>query len=123
MTSIRLSPKHGVNPAVTVCRLCGQSTGVALLGHLPGDKEAPRSIPDNGPCAECRELMDKGFLLVEAEDSRDGFTKLSGRKWVIRRERAQEMFDEEIVAKGAAYVTEETARRLGLYEATGGIFG
>ena len=43
---IRLSEKHGVNPSVMLCFLCGESYGVALLGKHKDehshDAEAPR---------------------------------------------------------------------------------
>lgn len=35
--SIKLSPKHGVNPSVTHCECCGKEIGVALFGRLKGD--------------------------------------------------------------------------------------
>lgn len=41
---IRVSEKHGVNPSITICPICGKETGIALLGKLKGDKEAPRKI-------------------------------------------------------------------------------
>lgn len=39
---IRVSEKHGVNPSITICPICGKETSIALLGKLKGDKEAPR---------------------------------------------------------------------------------
>lgn len=41
---IRVSEKHGVNPSITICPICGKETGIALLGKLKGDKEAPMSL-------------------------------------------------------------------------------
>lgn len=46
---IRVSEKHRVNPSITICPICGKETGIALLGKLKGDKEAPmRMLSD--PC-------------------------------------------------------------------------
>ena len=42
--NIILSEKHGVNPSITVCPICGKEIGIALLGKLKGDEEAPRKI-------------------------------------------------------------------------------
>ena len=39
--SILLSPKHGANPSVARCICCGKDYGVALLGKLKNDEEAP----------------------------------------------------------------------------------
>lgn len=40
--NIILSEKHGVNPSITVYPICGKEIGIALLGKLKGDEEAPR---------------------------------------------------------------------------------
>ena len=32
--SVRLSPKHGLNPSLVVCPICGEPTSIALLGRL-----------------------------------------------------------------------------------------
>lgn len=37
--NIRLSEKHGVNPSITICPICGKETDIALLGKLKGDKK------------------------------------------------------------------------------------
>lgn len=41
---IRVSEKHGVNPSITICPICGKETGIVLLGKLKGDEEAPRKL-------------------------------------------------------------------------------
>ena len=41
MSSIKLSPKHGVNPTMGKCMRCGAPTNeIAMLGRLKGDEEA-----------------------------------------------------------------------------------
>jgi hypothetical protein len=62
---IRVSEKHGVNPSITVCPICGKETGIALLGKLKGDKEAPmRMLSD--PCDDCVSKLgnDKIYILA-----------------------------------------------------------
>ena len=61
--SILLSPKHGVNPSVLHCVCCGKDYGVALLGKLKGDKEAPRDIYQ-GLCDDCKGVIDKGGVMI-----------------------------------------------------------
>lgn len=40
--SIRLSPKHGLNPSISVCFFCGEDKNEIILpGKLEGDAEAP----------------------------------------------------------------------------------
>lgn len=41
---IHLSKKHGVNPSIEICAVCGKGIGVALLGRLKNDAEAPREV-------------------------------------------------------------------------------
>lgn len=63
--SIRLSPKHGVNPSVTLCFFCGQEVGVVLFGLMEGDQQAPRRcVTDMEPCDECKGWMEKGIILI-----------------------------------------------------------
>jgi hypothetical protein len=62
---IRISEKHGVNPSITICPICGKETGIALLGKLKGDKEAPmRMLSD--PCDDCVSKLgdDKIYILA-----------------------------------------------------------
>lgn len=44
MSSIKISPKHGVNPTIPVCFFCGKPKNeIALMGRMGGkeDIEAP----------------------------------------------------------------------------------
>ena len=68
--SIKLSPKHGVNPSMSLCYFCGEAKGVALLGRLPKDAEAPRqAVFDREPCDECDKWMEQGIILIEVSDT------------------------------------------------------
>ena len=66
--SIRISPKHGLNPTLPICFFCGKERGeLALLGHIGGkkDEKAPmRAIIDYEPCDECQKLMKRGITLI-----------------------------------------------------------
>ena len=92
--SIRLSPKHGVNPSIMVCPICGKETGVALLGRLKGDTEAPRHIPDRIPCPECRKVLDQGgHFIIEVRDGERGDNPYrTGRLVGITHEAAERLF-------------------------------
>lgn len=70
--SIVLSPKHGVNPSVLHCICCGKDYGIALLGKIKGDKEAPRDIYQ-GLCNDCKGVIDKGgAMIIEVVDGEKG---------------------------------------------------
>lgn len=65
---ITLSPKHGVNPSIARCVCCGKDYGVALLGKLKNDEEAPREIYQ-GLCDDCQKVVDQGgVLIIEVKD-------------------------------------------------------
>lgn len=62
---ITLSKKHGLNPSITVCPICGKEEGIALLGHIKGDEEAPRYIQGD-ICDDCISKLgnDKIYILA-----------------------------------------------------------
>ena len=62
---IRVCEIHGVNPSFTFCPFCGLETGIALLGKLKGDKEAPRKIIGD-LCDDCISKLgnDKIYILA-----------------------------------------------------------
>lgn len=66
--SITLSPKHGVNPSLLHCICCGKEYGVAMLGKLKGDAEAPRDI-HSGLCPDCEAIVKQGgAFIIEVKD-------------------------------------------------------
>lgn len=70
-SSIRLSKKYGVNPSILHCSVCGKETGIALLGKLKGDMEAPRDMY-NDLCEDCKKYLDsKGTIIIEVKGSKE----------------------------------------------------
>lgn len=69
MSGIKLSAKHGVNPSLEVCFWCGKDVGVALLGKLKGDAEAPKRIVLGlQPCDDCKRKFAEGIRIVEVSE-------------------------------------------------------
>lgn len=67
--SIKISPKHGLNPSIVKCFWCGEECGIALCGKLKGDKQAPHFVIQNyEPCDKCVEHFKKGILLAGCTD-------------------------------------------------------
>ena len=67
MSNIKISEKHGVNPSVEVCFWCGEPMGIALLGKLKGDVEAPREICTSYEmCDKCKEHNKTMIHMIEA---------------------------------------------------------
>lgn len=62
---IRVSEKQEVNPSITICPIYGKETGIALLGKLKEDKEAPRKIIGD-LCDDCISKLgnDKIYILA-----------------------------------------------------------
>ncbi len=67
MSGIKLSPNHGVNPAIPVCFWCGKPKNeIALLGKIDKqDSETPRHvIIDYDPCDTCQQLFSQGIHII-----------------------------------------------------------
>lgn len=118
--SIRLSPKHGVNPAIPLCFFCGEpKEEIVLMGKLPGDKEAPKHPLINGdyePCDKCKARWAQGYALIAVEDHpvfdgqipiREGLYPTS-EHIVLTENGIRAMFQPEaaqqIIDKGRAYI-------------------
>jgi hypothetical protein len=72
--SITLSPKHGVNPSILHCMCCGKEYGIAMLGKLKDDAEAPRECMTGELCDRCKELIEKqkgAFILEVTDDAKE----------------------------------------------------
>lgn len=82
--SILLSSKHGLNPSLITCPICGESHSIALFGRLEDDAEAPRTVEED-LCDKCKKEY---ITLMEAEEDR----KLTGRCGYIKREAVKEAF-------------------------------
>ena len=106
--SIKLSPKHGVNPTIPICFWCGKEKNeVALLGLIGGKKdiEAPKNmILDFEPCDECASKMDMGITCMECTEKPNDKCNVpfmdrvypTGRYVVIKKEAAKRIFGDDI---------------------------
>ena len=66
---VTLSKKHGLNPSMAMCPICGKAEGIALSDHIKGDEEAPRYIQGD-ICDECKARVadNKCFVISFGED-------------------------------------------------------
>ena len=83
--SIILSPKHGVNPSITKCFVCGKEYGIAMFGRLKEDVEAPREIV-NGLCPDCQKVIDNGGVFIIEVEKQEENTYRTGRLIAIKKE-------------------------------------
>lgn len=81
---ITVSKKHGVNPTMLIYPICHHETGgLALLGKLKDDAEAPRYSLDREPCDDCRSVIEAGrVMLIEVKDGSTG-SKLERTGYVV----------------------------------------
>jgi len=86
-----LSKKYGVNPSVLKCFWCGKPMGVALMGRIKGDLEAPHEITGGlDACDECKEKFKKGVLIVEVNE--DGSRYGNQDRFAIRDAEGNKVF-------------------------------
>lgn len=113
--NIPLSQKHGVNPSLMQCYFCGKEKGIALLGRLPNDKEAPRrGVYDTEPCDDCRKMMEVGVLRVECKTGSDPKNPYrTGRIFCIKQDVAKAVFD-NIGENRVVFIDEEAVAMMGL---------
>ncbi len=124
--SVRLSEKHGVNPSVLTCFVCGDSYGIALLGRLPGDAEAPREMTHEKQwCDSCRTLADEndGVWLVRVRDGEKGRIPYRlGQVTMMRAEAVRRVIHrpeglaDEIIRRRMAFVPDAAWVMLGIDE-------
>ena len=105
--SIRLSPKHGVNPSLAVCYYCGEDQGdIILPGKLPNDAEAPRrAVWHKVPCDKCKELMAKGVMVVRVDEEKRpsrGEPYRTGELVVVKDEAVARIFSAEFAQTALA---------------------
>ena len=120
---IRLSNKHGVNPSVMICFYCNnpKGKGVALLGALPGDAEAPRAaVFDKKPCDECAAHMEAGIIFISVKDETPSENPYRTGGWcVLREEAVRRMLNagetvEDVCHKRVAFIPDAVWDAIGL---------
>lgn len=121
---LRLSPKHGVNPSVEICYVCGKDVGVILFGALKGDVEAPRKACINkSPCAECKEWMTKGVICISVNPklSQDKEDPWRSGGWAVIKDEAITRFLEhntellaDVLARRVMFIEDDVWDSIGL---------
>ena len=84
---MKLSPKHGLNPTISVCFFCGRDKDEILIsGYLKGDAEAPkRAVANYEPCDECKKQMGRGTLVIEVSTEDNGVPPIQEGAWPTGR--------------------------------------
>lgn len=130
MSHITLDPEFGLNPSVGVCFVCLKDREVILFGLLrPSQRqalespngEAPRKVClSTEPCAECRELMGRGVILISVDDAKstDRTNPYRTGAWIVVTDdyikRAFGRLAESILESRLAFVPDEVWDASGL---------
>lgn len=121
---VRLSPKHGVNPSLSVCFFCQKDKNEIILpGLMRGDMQAPqRAVWDKNPCQECQAYMEQGIILISVDESkssdRDNPYRTGG--WCVLKEDAIKRmlspgeFLDSVLKKRIAFVPDQVWDGVGL---------
>lgn len=84
MSSIRLSPKYGLNPSLMLCFFCQEAKGVAVPGLMRGDVEAPHKAAwDMEPCDKCKGWMADGVIFISVRDGESGDNPYRTGGWCV----------------------------------------
>lgn len=120
--SIRLSPKHGVNPSISICFWCGQEKNeLCLLGRLAGDAEAPKCAVFNyEPCENCKAAMAQGFTVIEATQKPNSRATVpmqdgaypTGKFVVITQDAARRIFPGVNTSIGKAFLVDDLFEKI-----------
>ncbi len=112
--SIKVSEKHGLNPSICLCPVCRKENGIALLGKLKGDTEAPKYIIDQDLCDECKkQVYDGKMFFVEVNISVTGeIIGHTGRTIIISKEDAKQILTDSQIVIGYIYVKKDDFERM-----------
>jgi hypothetical protein len=114
--SIRLHPKHGLNPTIPICFFCGRPRNeVVLLGAAYKDEALMEMCIDKTPCDECKALMKEGVMLISVKNNSDHENPYrTGAIVVVFDEAAREAFGDAVVESRFAFVEDAAWDKLGL---------
>lgn len=105
--SLRLSKKHGLNPSLLVCPICGKDVGIALLG-ANGGKKAPYQMISMELCDYCKQKVKEGnIFILSAKQTSDGI-KLTGAYMII----PNDYLNIPISSKGICFMEESEFNKL-----------
>lgn len=71
---IPISEKHGLNPTLDTCMICGEAFQILLLGKLPNDEEAPKQICTGQVCPKCIDKFKENNERIYIEYSDNNLT-------------------------------------------------
>lgn len=121
-----MEDKLGIAMVKEACRLCGAEVNDTIVMNTKLSKKNAKEVEAlNGkiigyakdPCKDCQNAMSQGLLMIgvieEKTEDEDNPWR-SGHQWVIKKERAAEIFGEEVSIQGAVFIDIKAAKQMGL---------
>lgn len=117
----------GVALVHEICKICGKEVNEQIIMNQELTEKNAKNIKSmhnkaigysEEPCDECKELMTKGFILIEYDktlttDMHNPYR--TGNIWGITFDAAEKLgVDKDIIAIGYSLIDIETAQNLGL---------
>lgn len=110
---VRLSEKHGLNPSLACCFACGKEYGVALLGRLKGDEEAPRYVLTEELCDDCKKAIEDGYVLcIGYSEVKNGGPIRTGECLKLKEKAFKKVFDAPVPEHKICYMQKEVIEHL-----------
>jgi hypothetical protein len=118
--------KLGVALAKELCPICTKEIEGPILMNTqltPGEAKKVEELHgqvigwSKEPCAECKEMKEKGFILIGAVEKKTTDVTnpyRSGNIWVVRPSVATDLFGEQVPKAGAAFIDVNVAHQMGL---------
>jgi hypothetical protein len=115
MKSIKLHPKHGLNPTISTCYFCGKEKNELVLLGNSYKEQAPKNLVINKePCNTCKDYMNKGTLLISVKDNTDHDNPYrTGKLCVITKDAAKRILN---IDSNVAFIEDSVWERIGLPE-------
>ena len=105
--SLRLSKKHGLNPSLLVCPICGKDVGIALLG-ANGGKKAPYQMISMDLCDDCKQKVKDGNTFILSAKQTSDEIKLTGAYMIV----PNDYLNIPIPPKGICFMEESEFNKL-----------
>jgi len=121
--SLILDPKHGVNPTITQCFICGEAKNEIILTgrkakQIFGTEKAPmQACVNKVPCDKCKGYMKQGIILISVRNGTEQENPYRTGGWcVVKEEMMLRVFKKEapLFKSRVAFIEDEMWDKLGL---------
>jgi len=115
--TLRLNKKHGLNPTVPTCFICGESKNeVVLLGASYKDEAPMNMCLDKEPCDKCKDYMEKGVIFISVRDGESGDNPYRTGKFCVIKKNSEflDVIKKDALKKGIVFVEDSMWKKLGL---------